>query len=682
MERTWAGTHTFAAEAIHEARSVAEVQELVASHPRVRALGTRHSFNDLADGPGILVSTTAIDPDIELDEAGRTVTVGGGTRYGVLAEWLEARGWALHNMGSLPHISVAGATATSTHGSGNTNGSLATAVSGLEFVTATGELLRVRRGDPDFDGMVVHLGALGIVTRVTLDLQPSYLVRQDVYDELPWEALLSDFEAVSSAGYSVSVFMDWLGPTARSVWVKSRMDAGRDIPDSLLGAVRDLGSKGVLDPVDDNVTQQGGVPGPWSLRLPHFRLDRTPSNGDEIQTEYFVARADAAAALAALRELRDRIAPHLLITELRTVAADDLWLSPAYGRDSLAIHFTWKNQPDAVDALLDPIEAALAPFAPRPHWGKVTHVVDAAAPVRARGGLPGARGAAGPGGEVPQRVPGASGALTIRAQTGAMTTPTLQLNNGVAMPAIGYGVFQTPPDETTDAVAAALETGYRHIDTAAAYGNEVGVGEGIRRSGVPRDDLFIETKVWVSDYGYDETLHAFEKATGKLGVDRLDLLILHQPAPDRFEKTIAAYRALEKLLANGSVRAIGVSNFMRHHLELLESGTEVVPAVNQIEVHPYFAQPDVQAADRERGILTQAWSPIGGIIVLPGLERGQGEPAGGCHDRRDRGGARQDRRAGHASLASATGTLGDPEVGDALPHRGELRRAGLRTECR
>lgn len=200
-----------------------------------------------------------------------------------------------------------------------------------------------------------------------------------------------------------------------------------------------------------------------------------------------------------------------------------------------------------------------------------------------------------------------------------MTVPTLTLNNGVTLPALGYGVFQTPPDETTAAVVSALETGYRHIDTAAVYVNERGVGEGIRRSGIPREEIFLETKIWVSDYGYEETLHAFQKATRKLGVDQLDLLILHQPAPPRWDKTVAAYRALEKLLADGSVRAIGVSNFMRHHLDELARRTEVVPAINQIELHPYFTQPDVQAADRERGILTQAWSPIGGITFYPGF---------------------------------------------------------------
>jgi 2,5-diketo-D-gluconate reductase A len=194
----------------------------------------------------------------------------------------------------------------------------------------------------------------------------------------------------------------------------------------------------------------------------------------------------------------------------------------------------------------------------------------------------------------------------------------LTLNNGITMPALGLGVFQSAPEQTTAAVEAALAAGYRHIDTAAAYGNEREVGEGIRSSGLDRSEVFIETKVWVSDYGYDQTLHAWDKATDKLGVDHLDLLILHQPAPDRFDKTIAAYKALERLLADGRVRAIGVSNFMPHHLKQLLDSTDVVPAVNQIELHPYFTQPDVQAADAEHGILTQAWSPIGGITFYPG----------------------------------------------------------------
>ncbi|MCJ1673382.1 aldo/keto reductase [Rathayibacter sp. VKM Ac-2929] len=197
-------------------------------------------------------------------------------------------------------------------------------------------------------------------------------------------------------------------------------------------------------------------------------------------------------------------------------------------------------------------------------------------------------------------------------------TLQLTLNNGVTLPALGLGVFQSAPEDTTAAVQSALEAGYRHIDTAAAYGNEREVGEGLRRSGLDRSEVFVETKVWVTDYGYDETLHAFEKATGKLGVEQLDLLILHQPVPSRFDTTVAAYRALEKLLADGGVRAIGVSNFTPAHLARLLAEVDVIPAVNQVELHPYFAQPDLRREHAERGILTQAWSPIGGITFYPG----------------------------------------------------------------
>ncbi|MBT1675580.1 aldo/keto reductase [Curtobacterium aurantiacum] len=195
---------------------------------------------------------------------------------------------------------------------------------------------------------------------------------------------------------------------------------------------------------------------------------------------------------------------------------------------------------------------------------------------------------------------------------------TVTLNNGLEIPAIGFGVFQSAPEETVDAVRTALETGYRHIDTAAGYGNEREVGEGIRASGIDRDGIVVETKIWVSDYGFDQTLHAFDKATGKLGFDTIDVLILHQPAPARFEQTVQAYRALERLYADGRVRAIGVSNFMPHHLRSLLEQSDVIPALNQIELHPYFTQPDVQRADAEHGILDQAWSPIGGITFYPG----------------------------------------------------------------
>jgi alditol oxidase len=371
-EKTWAGTHTFAAARIVNATSTEQVQEVVAASTQVRALGTRHSFNDLADTTGALVSVIDVEPAVEIDEAARTATVTAGTRYGVVAQLLNDRGWALHNMGSLPHISVGGAIATATHGSGVANGNLSSAVRGLEFVTATGELATVVTGDEGFDGMVVGMGAFGVTTKVTLAIQPAFEMRQDVFRGMAWSAYLDNIPAVMGAGYSVSAFTSWLADDIEQVWVKSLADAS--VADELFGAARDRESRLELIAGVSNVTEQGGAVGPWLLRLPHFRLDATPSAGDEIQTEYFVAMADARDALLAVRALADRIAPLLLITELRAVAADTLWLSTAYARDSLAIHFTWKNLPDAVWALLPDIEAALAPFGARPHWGKVNRV--------------------------------------------------------------------------------------------------------------------------------------------------------------------------------------------------------------------------------------------------------------------------------------------------------------------
>ncbi|ROS30442.1 FAD-binding protein [Cellulomonas sp. PhB150] len=368
---TWAGTYTFTAPRLVEARTIDDVRDVVAAGGRVRALGTRHSFNDLADTTGTLVTVTGIAAEPVLDESARTVTVGAGTRYGVLATWLEERGWALHNLGSLPHISIGGAIATGTHGSGQGNGALSTAVRALTYVDAEGGLTTVTRGDADFEGYVVGLGAYGIVVRVTLDVQPTFDVRQDVFHGLPWAALLDDLDALTGAAYSVSVFTTWDEPTLDQTWRKTRLDGGDDVPARWYGVAPDPSSEGrLVAGSEDNLTPQGGLPGPWSQRLPHFRLDSTPSNGDEIQTEYFVERRVAADALRAVRARAPRIARVLLISELRTVAADELWLSPAYERDALAIHFTWRNRPDAVRALLPELEAALAPFDARPHWGK------------------------------------------------------------------------------------------------------------------------------------------------------------------------------------------------------------------------------------------------------------------------------------------------------------------------
>ncbi|CAN5263859.1 FAD-binding protein [soil metagenome] len=369
----WAGYHEYAATALHRPTSIEELQEVVAGAPKVRALGSRHSFNDIADSAE-LVTLDGLEAGIRVDEESETVSFSAGVRYGELAAVLQAEGWALRNMGSLPHISVGGAVSTGTHGSGDRNGVLARAVSGLELVTADGQLRTITPADGAFDGAVVALGALGIVTRITLDIEPTYSVRQDVYSGLGWERLLENYDAITARAYSVSIFTDWSDDARTSVWLKSRIDE-RTPPQELYGAKTLPGDVRLVEGEQDNTTQQGGVPGPWNERLPHFRMGFTPSNGDELQTEYLVPRRRAIEALRAVRALGPRITPHLHITELRTMAADSLWLSGAYDTDATAIHFTWKKEPAAVLALLPVIEEALEPFDARPHWGKLFHTV-------------------------------------------------------------------------------------------------------------------------------------------------------------------------------------------------------------------------------------------------------------------------------------------------------------------
>jgi alditol oxidase len=371
--RNWSGTYRFTARQVVAARTIDDVRRAVAAGGRVRALGTRHSFNDLADNGATLVTVTGIPPEPVLDETSRTVTVGAGISYGAIATWLQERGWALGNMGSLPHISVAGAIATGTHGSGSRNRILSAAVAGLDYVDAGGELRHARRSDPDFDGMAVGLGAFGVVVRVTLDVEPSYLVRQDVYTGLSWDRVLAGLDGVMSAAYSVSLFTDWSGESPRA-WVKRRLAEPEDAtPGEFFGARRDPGPARLADAPVDNLTAHG-VAGPWSERLPHFRIDATPSNGDEIQSEYFVGRHRGAEALDAVRRLAHRVTPLLFVTEIRATAPDRLWLSGSYDRETLAIHFTWRNCPGQVEAAVREIEAALAPLGARPHWGKVSHV--------------------------------------------------------------------------------------------------------------------------------------------------------------------------------------------------------------------------------------------------------------------------------------------------------------------
>jgi alditol oxidase len=370
-EVNWAGTHAYRATRIHGPSTVEELQEIVARAPRIRVLGSRHSFSDVADSAE-LVSLDGLPADVVIDRERMTVTVGAGVKYGELAETLNAEGLALHNLASLPHISVGGAIATATHGSGDANGTLATAVAGLQLLTSDGELIDVTRGDPDFDGLVVGLGALGAVIRVTLDVEPSYEIRQRVFERLEWDALFEHFDAIAATGYSVSVFSRW-SEDVEQVWVKSRVDDGpEEVRDELFGAIAATVDRHPiigLDPV--NCTPQLGIAGLWSDRLPHFRMGFTPSKGDEIQSEFFVPRRHAVATIQAVRRLGDRLEPLLLVSEIRTMAADRLWMSPQCGQATAALHFTWKREPDAVRRALGEVEAALRPFGARPHWGKL-----------------------------------------------------------------------------------------------------------------------------------------------------------------------------------------------------------------------------------------------------------------------------------------------------------------------
>jgi xylitol oxidase len=371
-EWNWAGNYRYRAARIATPRSLDELRELVAGARTVRALGSRHSFNDLADTADLLISTAGLPATVRIDAGARTATVGGGVRYGDLARELEAAGWALHNLASLPHISVAGAIATSTHGSGDRNGTLATAVAGLRILTAAGEIVDLRRGDDGFDGAVVSLGALGVVLEVTLDIRETYTVRQRLFGALPWEAVIGRFDEVTSAAYSVSLFTTWDEEAVSLAWIKELAAAPTTVGDDFFGAPALTEARHMIATMDvRNTTEQLGVPGPWSERLAHFRFEFTPSNGAEIQSEYLVPRASAVAAIEAVRALGPVIAPLLQISEIRTAAADGLWLSSAYGTDVVGLHFTWLRDQEGVEAVLPAIEDALLPLGARPHWGKL-----------------------------------------------------------------------------------------------------------------------------------------------------------------------------------------------------------------------------------------------------------------------------------------------------------------------
>jgi len=376
----WAGNLTYHTGNLLTPKTVAETQQLVKTTPKLRALGSRHCFNAIADSTAAQISLTALDSMV-IDADTKTVTVGAGVRYGILAPYIDKAGFALHNLASLPHITAVGACATATHGSGVKNGNLSTAVSGMEIVTPDGQIVHLNRAqdgrakDGDlFKAAVVHLGSLGVVTKITLDLQPTFQVKQLVYENLSIDQLEHNLDAIMGSGYSVSLFTDWQNHRITQVWIKSRIDQSpsTDIPPLFYGATA---AKEKLHPLPGHdatpCTEQMGIPGPWYERLPHFRMNFTPSSGAEIQTEYFVPRSRGYEAILAVEQLKDKITPHLFVTEIRCIASDDLLMSPAYHQDSMAIHFTWKPESDEIHKVLPLIEEKLAPFNARPHWGKV-----------------------------------------------------------------------------------------------------------------------------------------------------------------------------------------------------------------------------------------------------------------------------------------------------------------------
>lgn len=374
--KNWAGNFTFSTRNVFYPTSVEEVQKLVKQTSQLRPLGTRHCFNRIADSKHNLISLTEMNKLVKLDANAQTVTVEGGIKYGVLSPYLHKQGFALHNLASLPHISVAGSCATATHGSGVGNGNLATAVTALEMVIADGSLVHLSRekDGAQFLGAVVGLGALGLVTKVTLKVQPTFMMRQYVFERLPLSQLTDNFDKIVSAGYSVSLFTDWQSESINELWIKSRVDDNRNYGNK----AEFFGAKAAtknLHPIAEvsaeNCTEQMGVAGAWYERMPHFKMGFTPSSGVELQAEYFIPQHNAVEAILAIQRMGKQIGPHLLISEIRTIAADDLWMSPCRNQPSVTIHFTWKQEIDNVMKLLTLVEKELEPFKARPHWGKL-----------------------------------------------------------------------------------------------------------------------------------------------------------------------------------------------------------------------------------------------------------------------------------------------------------------------
>ncbi len=374
--KNWAGNLAYSTGNVHYPKTVEEVQAIVKKCNKLKALGSQHSFNSIADSTENLVSLKEMNKVVTLNRVLNTVTVEAGMKYGELAPYLHENGYALPNLASLPHISVAGACSTATHGSGVKNGNLSTAVSAIEFVNAAGSvvtLTRTKDGD-QFYGAVVGLGALGIVTKVTLDLLPDFNMKQLVYRNLPISELKNNFDNIQSRGYSVSLFTDWKNKNINEVWIKSRAETGNITPADLELYGATLASKN-MHPIEsesaENVTDQLGVEGPWYERMPHFKMGFKPSAGKELQSEYFIPVEHAYEAMMAIEEMHEQITPHLFISEIRTINADNFWMSPCYKRTCVAFHTTWKQEVGTVMELLPVMEQKLAPFNPIPHWAKL-----------------------------------------------------------------------------------------------------------------------------------------------------------------------------------------------------------------------------------------------------------------------------------------------------------------------
>lgn len=373
--KNWAGNIEYSTEQVYSAESLKQVKDFVTAKEKFKVLGTHHCFNNIADSKNCFLSLKKMDKVIALDPDARTVTIEPGITYGQLCPYLDSKGFALHNLASLPHISVAGACSTATHGSGDANGNLATAVAAIEFLTPSGDPVQLSRSSGEtFYGAVVGLGALGVITKITLDIQPAYQMRQYVYENLPFSELKQHFDDIMSSAYSVSLFTDWQKQRVNELWLKSRIQQGKPYvpPHEFFGAKPATKN---LHPIAElsaeNCTPQMGVPGPWYERLPHFRMGFTPSAGKELQSEYFVPRRHAVEAILAVERLHEQVGPHLLISEIRSIAADKLWMSTCYKEPRVTIHFTWKQDWPAVSKLLPVIETELAPFDVRPHWGKL-----------------------------------------------------------------------------------------------------------------------------------------------------------------------------------------------------------------------------------------------------------------------------------------------------------------------